>query len=61
MQFTVEFDREKDGRHIAEVLELPGCLVYGRTKAEAEARVRALALRVLADQVERGDRRSGSR
>jgi predicted RNase H-like HicB family nuclease len=55
MQLTVEFDHEADGRHIAEVLELPGCLVYGLTRSEADARVRALALRILADQVEHGD------
>jgi predicted RNase H-like HicB family nuclease len=56
MQLTVEFDREVDGRHIAEVLELPGCLVYGRTRSEAETRVRALALHILADQVDHGER-----
>ena len=56
MQLTVEFDREDDGRHIAEVLELPGCLVYGRTRAEAEALVRALALHILAVEVELGRR-----
>lgn len=54
MQLTVEFDREADGRHIAEVLELPGCLAYGRTQSEADARVRALALRILADEIESG-------
>jgi predicted RNase H-like HicB family nuclease len=54
MQLTVQFDRETDGRHIAEVLELPGCLVYGRTHREAEARVRALALRIIADEIESG-------
>jgi predicted RNase H-like HicB family nuclease len=56
MQLTVEFDREADGRHIAEVLELPGCLAYGDTKSHADARVRALALHILADQVEHGER-----
>jgi len=54
MQLTVEFGRETDGRHIAEIPELPGCLVYGRTRSEADARVRALALRIIADDVERG-------
>lgn len=52
-QLTVEFDRETDGRHIA---ELPGCLVYGETRAEADTRVRVLALHILADQVEHGER-----
>jgi len=43
--FKIKFDREEDGRWIAEVPSLPGVLVYGPTKAEA---ARALALRVLA-------------
>ena|ERR1700678_1975314 len=54
MQLTVEFDRETDGRYIAEVPQLPGCFAYGRTQREADARVRVLALRILADDVERG-------
>ena len=45
--FKIKFDREEDGRWIAEVPSLPSVLVYGPTKAEA---ARALALRVLADQ-----------
>jgi len=56
MQLTVEYDKEMDGRHIAQVPELPGCLVYGETRAEADTRVRALALHILADQVEHGER-----
>jgi predicted RNase H-like HicB family nuclease len=42
----VETEREKDGRWIAEVIELPGVMMYGRTQKEAVARVQALALRV---------------
>ncbi|HEX4488088.1 MAG TPA: type II toxin-antitoxin system HicB family antitoxin [Terriglobales bacterium] len=49
---TIEFDREDDGRWIAEVLELPGVMVYGNTKEEALAKAQALAFRVLADQIE---------
>jgi predicted RNase H-like HicB family nuclease len=48
----IEIDRETDGRWIAEVTTLPGVMAYGRTKAEAIAKVEALALRVLADQLE---------
>jgi predicted RNase H-like HicB family nuclease len=51
-QFKVEFDREEDGRWIAEISELPGVLAYGKTKGEAEVSVVALALRVLADRTE---------
>jgi predicted RNase H-like HicB family nuclease len=56
MQLTVEFDREVDGRHIASVPELSGCHVYGETRAEADTYVHALALHILADQVEHGQR-----
>ena len=53
----VEFDREVDGRWIAEVAALPGVLAYGATQAEARDRVEALALRVLADRLELGEPR----
>lgn len=56
MNFKIEFDREEDGRDgrdwIAEIAELPGVLAYGATRDEAEAVVEALALRVIADQIE---------
>lgn len=52
--FTVEFDREEDGRWIAEVPKLPGVMAYGDTKQNALRRVYAVALRTLADKVERG-------
>lgn len=50
--FTFEVDREDDGRWIAEVPELPGVMVYGHTREEAVSLAEALALRVLADQIE---------
>jgi predicted RNase H-like HicB family nuclease len=50
--FTIELERETDGRWIAEVLELPGTLAYGTTQDEAIAHVQALALRVVADRLE---------
>lgn len=50
----VVFDREEDGRWIAEVPKLPGVLSYGKTKHEAQRRVSAIALRTLADTVEQG-------
>jgi predicted RNase H-like HicB family nuclease len=55
MNLTVEIDREEDGRWIAEVISLPGVLVYGQTREEALAKVQALALRVLADRLEQGE------
>ncbi|OGG53908.1 hypothetical protein A2851_03320 [Candidatus Kaiserbacteria bacterium RIFCSPHIGHO2_01_FULL_53_29] len=52
---AVEFDREVDGRWIAEVPKLPGVMAYGATKREALQRVYAVALRTLADSVEQGN------
>jgi predicted RNase H-like HicB family nuclease len=46
-----EIDREDDGRWIAEVPDLPGVLVYGSSREEAISKVKALALRVLADRL----------
>ena len=52
MEFRIEFDREEDGRWIADIPELPGVLSYGASQEEAKAQVEALALRVLADRIE---------
>jgi predicted RNase H-like HicB family nuclease len=52
---TIELEREADGRWIAELPALPGVLAYGPTEAEAFAASEALALRVLADRLERGE------
>jgi predicted RNase H-like HicB family nuclease len=51
---AVEFDREHDGRWIAEVPKLPGVIVYGATKREALRNLYPVALRTLADRVEHG-------
>jgi predicted RNase H-like HicB family nuclease len=55
MTFTVEYEREDDGRWLAEVIELPGVLAYGSNSDEAIAKAQALALRVLADRLEHGE------
>ena len=55
MKFTVEIEQETDGRWIAEVIELPGTMTYGKTREEAMARVQALALRVVADRLEHAE------
>lgn len=55
MRFTLDLEQEADGRWIAEIPELPGAMVYGETAEEAIARVKALALRTLADQLEHGE------
>ena len=59
MSFTVEIEREDDGRWIAEIPELPGVLAYGSTRAEAIAGAKALALRVVADRLEHGEAKPG--
>ena len=50
----VEFEREADGRWIAEIPKLPGVMAYGKTRQEAQRKAYAVALRTLADTVERG-------
>lgn len=55
VKFRVEIERETDGRWIGEVPGLPGVLAYGRTRDEALAAVKALALRVVADRLEHGE------
>ena len=55
LTFTVENEREDEGRWLAEVIELPGVLAYGETSDEAIARAQALALRVVADRLEHSE------
>jgi predicted RNase H-like HicB family nuclease len=51
----IEIEREEDGRYLAEIPALPGVMVYGADEGEALARVKGLALRVLAERLERGE------
>ena len=53
MDFEIEFEQEDDGRWIAEITSLPGAMAYGLSKQEAESKVQSIALRVIADQLER--------
>jgi predicted RNase H-like HicB family nuclease len=53
---TIAILDEDDGRWVAEVVELPGVLAYGPTRREAVERVQGLALRVLADRLDHGER-----
>lgn len=55
MSYMVDIEQEDDGRWMAEVPDLPGVMVYGRSREEALARVQALTLRVLADRLENGE------
>ena len=51
----IEVEAENDDRWIAEVPDLPGVMIYGASREEAIAKVKALALRVLADRLEHGE------
>jgi predicted RNase H-like HicB family nuclease len=55
VNLKIELEHEADDRWIAEVMELPGCMAYGKTQADALAKAKALALRVLADRFEHGE------
>ncbi len=56
LNLTIELEREADDRWIADIPALPGVLAYGSTPDEAIARAEALALRVIADEIEHGER-----
>ncbi len=58
MKFSIECEREEDGRWLAEVPELPGVLAYGTTPEEAQSKAQVLALRVLAERLEHGEARA---
>jgi predicted RNase H-like HicB family nuclease len=55
MQLTIRLLRETDGRWIGDVAELPGASVYGATPADATMRAKALALRIIAEEIEHGE------
>lgn len=55
MVLTTRFLCETDGRWIADIPELPGVTVYGRTKEESGIKAAALALRVIAEEIEHGE------
>jgi predicted RNase H-like HicB family nuclease len=60
MQLTIRLLRETDGRWIADIPELPGVTVYGATSDEATLKAKALALRVIAEEIEHGERKAAA-
>jgi len=56
LTLTVRLEREVDGRWMAIVPSLSGVMVYGKTREEAVRLVLAMALRVIADELEAGER-----
>jgi predicted RNase H-like HicB family nuclease len=57
MQLTIRLLRETDGRWTGDIPELPGVTVYGSAPEDATLKVKALALRVIAEEIEDGDMR----
>jgi predicted RNase H-like HicB family nuclease len=57
MNFHIEYEREDDGRWLAEVPEIPGAMAYGATADEAMGKAEALMLRILAERIETGESR----
>lgn len=57
MNLNLECEQEEDGRWLAEVPQLPGVLSYGSSPEDAMAKAEVLALRVLAERLERGEAR----
>ncbi len=55
MKLTIRLLRETDGRWIGDVSELPGVIVYGSTREEATTKTKALALRVIAEELDHGE------
>lgn len=55
MTLTIEMERERDERWIAEVMEIPGAMAYGDTREDAAAKAQALALRIIAERIEHGE------
>ena len=51
----IEVEQEEDGRWLGEIPDLPGVMAYGQTLEETVARVKAMALRVMADRLEHGE------
>ena len=51
MNVDFELEQESDGRWIVEIPEIPGALAHGLPPLQASVRVKALALRVLAERM----------
>ena len=60
MRVSIELDREDDGRWIAEALELPGVMAYGKSREEAISNTKKLAIEVIADRIQHSERPSSS-
>jgi predicted RNase H-like HicB family nuclease len=57
MDLKLEFEREEDGRWLAEVIGIPGVLAYGATADEAMLKAESLALRAIAERLDHSESR----
>lgn len=55
MATPIIFEREEDGRWLADIPDLPGVMAYGITKEDAYAAVTALAFRVITEDIEQAE------
>jgi predicted RNase H-like HicB family nuclease len=55
MRLTIRLLLENDGRWIGDIPELPGVTVYGSSPEDAALKAKALALRVIAEEIEHGE------
>jgi predicted RNase H-like HicB family nuclease len=60
MKLTIRLLQETDGRWIGDISELPGVTVYGTDAHEATIKAKALALRVIAEEIEHGEMKPDS-
>ena len=54
MRFTIELEREDDGRWIADIPEL-NVLLYGETKEDAVQKAETAAREIIADRIAHGE------
>jgi len=55
VNLTIDLGREEDGYWIAEALELPGVMSYGKTREEAISSAERFAIEVIADRITHGE------
>jgi predicted RNase H-like HicB family nuclease len=56
LRLKVELEEEREsGRWIADVVDLPGVMVYGATAPEALAKAKLLAIDVVGDRLSHGE------
>ncbi|GAA5126564.1 type II toxin-antitoxin system HicB family antitoxin [Luteolibacter yonseiensis] len=51
----IEYQQNSDGRWLAKAPQIPGARAFGESREEAISKVKVLALRIFADQLEKGN------